>query len=386
MAKIAPITKNILIVAGDPSGDLHAANLIKDLKKKDPEISITSIGGLRMKKESSTFIYNLVSVGAIGFTEPFKRFFLWLKLIRIIRYYMNEKKPACVIAVDFYGFNHQIIGLAAHRNIPIFYYIPPQVWASRPKRALSIARLAKHIFCIFPFEKDIYAKLGGACDYMGHPLLDIVPGFELSENAVAKDENHPFKIGILPGSRKDEIKRHLLIFVESFYKLKAAYKNSKGYIFAAPEIPDAHIHKIIKTVNKNALDDIEIIREEDYKIRSSMDFSFTSSGTATLENALMGVPMVVAYKMPKLNFAIAKRLVNITYVSLVNILLKKPLVKELLQDKANPELLSQEAFSILNNPEKLNAMRKEFFAIKTMLGKPGVSGRISDKILNYLKN
>jgi len=386
MAKIAPITKNILVIAGDPSGDLHATNLIKELKKKDPELSITAIGGMRMKRESSTFIYNLVSVGAIGFTEPFKRFFLWIKLIRVIRYYMNEKKPACVIAVDFYGFNHQIIGLASHRNIPVFYYIPPQVWASRPKRAISIARLAKHIFCIFPFEKDIYAKLGGACDYMGHPLLDIVPGFELSENAEPKDEAYPFKIGILPGSRKDEIKRHLLIFVESFYKLKSTYKNSKGYIFAALEIPDEHIYKIIKTVNPKALDDIEIVREEDYLIRSSMDFSFTSSGTATLENALMGVPMVVAYKMPSLNFAIAKRIANIPYVSLVNIILKKPLVKELLQNKANPDLLSQEAFSILNNPLKLSAMRKEFFAIRNMLGKPGVADRISDKILNYLKN
>ncbi len=386
MAKIAPITKNILIIAGDPSGDLHAANLIKNLKKKDPELSITSIGGMRMKKESSTFIYNLVSVGAIGFTEPFKRFFLWIKLIRIIRYYMNEKKPACVIAVDFYGFNHQIMGLAAHRNIPLFYYIPPQVWASRPNRAISIARLAKHIFCIFPFEEDVYKKLGGHCDYMGHPLLDIVPGFELSEPVPAKDENYPFKIGILPGSRKDEIKRHLLIFVKSFYKLKTTYKNSKGYIFAAPEIPDEHIYKIIKTVNPKVTLDIDIVREENYRIRSSMDFSFTSSGTATLENALMGVPMVVAYKMPDLNFAIAKKVTNIPYVSLVNILLKKPLVKELLQNKANPDLLSQEAFSILNNPTKLNAMRKEFSAIKNLLGKSGVSGRISDKILNYLKN
>ncbi|MEA3307098.1 MAG: lipid-A-disaccharide synthase, partial [Elusimicrobiota bacterium] len=336
MAKIAPITKNILVVAGDPSGDLHAANLIKKLKEKDSELSITSIGGMRMKKESSTFIYNLVSVGAMGFTEPFKRFFLWIKLIRIIRYYMNEKKPACVIAIDFYGFNHQLIGLAAHRNIPIFYYIPPQVWASRPKRAISISKLAKHIFCIFPFEVDIYKKLGGSSDFMGHPLLDIVPGFELSETSPAKDENYPFKIGILPGSRKDEIKRHLLIFVKSFYKLKSTYKNSKGYIFATLEIPDTHINKIIESVNPQALDDIEIVREEDYRIRSSMDFSFTSSGTATLENALMGVPMVVAYKMPKLNFVIAKKLANIPYVSLVNILLKKPLVKELLQEKANP--------------------------------------------------
>lgn len=384
MAKIAPITKNILIIAGDPSGDLHAANLIKALKKQDPELSITSIGGMRMQKETSHFIYNLVSIGAAGFSEPFKRFFLWLKLIKLIRYYMEEKKPACVIAVDFYGFNHQVLGLAAHRNIPSFYYIPPQVWASRPKRASSISRLAKHIFCIFPFEKAIYKKLRATFDFTGHPLIDIVPKFELSEDTQAKDANYPWKIGILPGSRKTEIKRHLPIFVKSFYKIKSSYKNSKGYIFAAMEIPDKNINKIMKAANPEALNDIEIIREDDYKIRSTMNFAFTSSGTATLENALMGVPMVVAYKMPRLNFAIAKRIVNIPYVSLVNILLKKPLVKELLQNKATPNFLTQEAFSILNNPRKLQNMRKEFFNIRAMLGKPGVSERVANKILNYL--
>ena len=150
------------------------------------------------------------------------------------------------------------------------------------------------------------------------------------------------------------------------------------------EIPDRDINKIMKAANPEALNDIEIIREDDYKTRSTMNFAFTSSGTATLENALMGVPMVVAYKMPGLNFAIAKRIVKIPYVSLVNILLKKPLVKELLQNKATPNFLTQEAFSILNNPRKLQNMRKEFFNIRAMLGKPGVSERVANKILDYL--
>ena len=155
MAKIAPTNKNILVVAGDPSGDLHAASLIKSLRAKDPELSVTAMGGVRMQEVSNRFLYNLVSVGAVGFAEPFKHFLLWFKLIKLLRRYMEEKRPACVIAVDFYGFNHQVLGLAAHRKIPAFYYISPQVWASRAGRAAKIAKLTREIFVIFPFEADL---------------------------------------------------------------------------------------------------------------------------------------------------------------------------------------------------------------------------------------
>ena len=159
MAKIAPTNKNILVVAGDPSGDLHAANLIKALRDKDPEISVTSLGGVRMQEVSAHFIYNLVSVGAVGFAEPFKNFFLWLKLIKLVRRYLEDKRPACVIAVDFYGFNNQVLGLAAPK-IPAFYYISPQVWASRPGRAAA-SRNSPRNFRHLPFEEALYKKVGG---------------------------------------------------------------------------------------------------------------------------------------------------------------------------------------------------------------------------------
>lgn len=382
MPKIVSATKNILVVAGDPSGDAHAANLIKALKAKDPELSVTSIGGTRMQEVSTHFIYNLVSVGAVGFSEPFKHFFLWLKLIRIIRRYMEEKRPACVIAVDFYGFNHQILGLAAHRNIPAFYYISPQVWASRPGRAASISRLAKEVFVIFPFEEEIYKKAGGTVSFVGHPLLDIVPP---PADKPDIPENHAFKIGILPGSRKAEISRHLPVFVQAFYRIKSAYPNSKAYVFAVPEFPDHKLVPELEKVDKYWSKDIEIVREQDYKVRSEMDFAFTCSGTATLENALIGIPMVVAYKMPRFSYAIAKRIIKIQYISLVNILLKKPAVKELVQDRAESDTLAQEALALLNNPPKMLDMRKEFAGLRNMLGNPGAAARTAEKILVHLK-
>ncbi|MFA6435219.1 MAG: lipid-A-disaccharide synthase [Elusimicrobiales bacterium] len=396
MAKIIPTTKNILVVAGDPSGDAHAANLIKALKARDPELSVTSIGGVRMQEVSTHFIYNLVSVGAVGFAEPFKNFFLWLKLLRLVRRYLEEKRPGCVIAVDFYGFNHQILGLAAHRSIPAFYYISPQVWASRPGRAAKIARLVKEVLVIFPFEEELYKKAGADVSFVGHPLLDIVPAprFDAAHDKPGAGpagekpeppEDTAFRIGILPGSRKSEIARHLPVFVQAFYKIKSVYPNSRAYVFAVPEFPDEKLVPALETVEKYWSRDIEIVREQDYKVRSTMDFAFTCSGTATLENALMGLPMVVAYRMSRFSFAVAKRIVKIPYISLVNILLKKPLVKELMQEKVNPDALAQETLALLNNPPRMAAMRKEFLGLRNMLGNPGAAQRAAEKILNHLK-
>ncbi len=383
MARIIPTTKNILVIAGDPSGDAHAAGLIKALKARDPELSITAMGGVRMQEVCSHFIYNLVSVGAVGFAEPFKNFFLWLKLIRLVRRYMEEKSPACVIAVDFYGFNHQVLGLAAHRNIPAFYYISPQVWASRPGRAARIARLVKEMFVIFPFEEEIYKKVGGNVSFVGHPLLDLMP--VPSEAAPEPPADNAFRIGILPGSRKTEIARHLPIFIDAFYRVKTAYPNARAYVFAVPEFPDHKLVPALEQAEKYWSRDIEIVRETDYRVRSGLDFAFTCSGTATLENALLGIPMAVAYKMQAFTYAIAKRVIRIPYISLVNILLKKPAVKELIQEKANPDKLAQEALSILNSPPKAAAMRAELLTLRAMLGHPGAAVRAAEKILGHLK-
>ena len=381
MAKIAPSNKNILVVAGDPSGDLHAANLIKALRAKDPEITVTAMGGVRMQEVCNRFLYNLVSVGAVGFAEPFKHFFLWFKLIKLVRRYMEEKRPSCVIAVDFYGFNHQVLGLAAHRKIPAFYYISPQVWASRPGRAAKLAKLTKELFVIFPFEADLYKKVKGNATFVGHPLLDLMP------EPAAKDfppANGEWRIGILPGSRKTEISRHLPLFIKAFYRIKEQHPKARAYLFAVPEFPDELLVTQLEAVEKYWSKDIEIVREKDYKERANLDFAFTCSGTATLENGLLGVPMAVAYKMQRLTYAVAKRIAKVQYISLVNILLKKPAVKELIQEAATVDGLAQEAFSYINNPPRIQAARKELIGLRTMLGTRGAAERAAARIVSYL--
>lgn len=385
MPKIVPITKNILVAAGDPSGDLHGANLIKALKEKDPEIYVAALGGSRIQQVSDRFIYDLVSIGAAGFSEPVRHFFLWAKLIRLVRRFMEERRPACVIAIDFYGFNHQVLGLAAHRKIPAYYYISPQVWATRPGRVGHIAKLVKHVIPILPFEADIYSKAGVPCTFVGHPLLDILP--EPVPPAAERGADYQWKIGILPGSRPQEILRHLPLFLKAFGRVWEVFPRSTACIFAVPEISDERIRELCRK-NPSGVPEgnVTIVREQGYLKRSQMDFAITSSGTATLENALLGIPMVVAYQMPWFTYEVARRIVRVPYISLVNILSGRQIVREYIQKGATPEAISGKILSFLQNPGKLDAMRKELLALKQILGDHGASGRAADIILKNLRS
>ncbi|NLI09584.1 MAG: lipid-A-disaccharide synthase [Elusimicrobia bacterium] len=384
MPEIIKTNKNILIVAGDASADMHGASLISELKKKDPELSVYAIGGVRMKAVSNHLVYDLVSHGAIGFLQSFKSVALWVKLIKLIRRFLEEKKPLCVIAVDFYGFNHQVLGLCKHRKIPVYYYIPPQVWASRPGRAKTVAELSKEIFAIFPFEPAIYSKYGGRVSFFGHPLLDIIPP-SLPKKQSDFSEAAEIKIGILPGSRKSEIERHLPLFMECFSIIKSVYKNASAKIFAVPETSDKRICDLISQAGGDLLSSCEIIRESDYKKRAESDFCLTCSGTATLENALLGIPMITAYIMPEINYQIAKRIIKVPYISLANIILKKPLIKEFVQKNAKPALMAQEVFSLLNNPQRYHAFSAELISVRKILGEAPVAEKIAEKILSGLK-
>ncbi|MFA6584363.1 MAG: lipid-A-disaccharide synthase [Elusimicrobiaceae bacterium] len=381
MAQIIPATKNILISAGDPSGDLHGANLIKELKILDPELNIACLGGERMRKVSDRFIYNLAGLGAAGFAAPVSKFFLWMRLIGLIRKYMEEKSPAALITIDFYGFNHQILGLAKHRNIPAYYYISPQVWASRAGRAQKLARLLKGMIVILPFEEQIYKNLGVNCSYVGHPLLDILP--DPAEPPPQRGgTDYEWKIGLMPGSRRQEIERHMPVFWQSFLKVKEAFPKSRAYIFAAKETTDDElINLCAKGAPQEHPHDVEIVREDDYSMRARMDFVVTCSGTATLENGLLGLPMSVVYKMPELTYQIAKRIIKVPYISLVNIIAGKGLVAEYIQRDASAENISCGIMQLFQNPAKLNEMRGQLLTLRAKMGDKGATRRAAEIIL-----
>jgi len=371
MPTILPTSKNILIVAGDLSGDLHASNLVREMKKLKPDLVITAIGGKNMQSAADNFLFDLVSKSASGFVAPLVKLPLWIKLLGTVREYLDTQHPAAVIVVDFYGFNSQVLGMAKHRNIPAYYYVTPQVWASRRYRAKSIAANTKKAITIFPFEPEFHAKYGGNAVFLGNPLLDIMP---LPKEHVF---DGTFRLGMLPGSRRGELEKHVKLFYKTYKEVAKVFPGTKGYMFCVPGFDDEFYYSL--TGGKDA--NVTLVRETDYKQRADMDFLITCSGTATLENALLGIPMLVAYKMSAATYHIAKAIIKVGYISLVNILSGREVVKEFIQNAATVKNLAGEVMSFFQSPAKMKKTREELLKIRQSVGEPGVAKRAAQLIV-----
>ncbi len=383
MSTVTPIQKNILLVAGDVSGDLHASGLMKALKAADPDVCLTAIGGPLMQAQSDHFLFDLASKGSSGFVEPLKKMPLWINLLNQIRTYLETQNPVAVIVVDFYGFNHQVLEMAKKRNIAAYYYVTPPVWASRQYRAKKLAGLTRKMFVIYPFEPAFHQKFGGTAVFLGNPLLDIMPAPAPKTFPETDVKNYAWKLGMLPGSRDGEIKRLAPVFYQAFKEVVKEFPNTQAYLFLLPNADEKAVEKLL---GEKPHANFHFVKDEHYKQRSQMDFLLACSGTATLENALLGVPMVVAYKMSAPTYHIAKMVIKVKYISLVNLLADKPLVKELIQHEATPRALAAETMSFFQNPQRLGALREALLTLRRSLGEPGVAVRAAREILDDLKH
>ncbi len=373
--------KTILISAGDISGDIHAANLVRAMKELDPSVRVIAIGGPRLKECADEFVIDLASEGISGFVEPLKKLPLFFKLIKQVRTILQTQKPAAFIAVDYYGLNHQFLKVAKEENIPAYYYVTPQVWASRQYRAKRLAALTKKMYVIYPFEPAFHKQRGGNAVFLGNPLLDKMPA-PLPKNFDIKDpKTYAWKLGILPGSRRGEITRLTPVFYQTFKEICKTYPNTQAYIFL---LPDANEQDFIKLLGEQPPANFHFVKETDYKMRAQMDFLLACSGTATLENALLGVPMLVAYKMFWPTFLIAGLVIKVKYISLVNLLVNRPLVKELIQWRASVQNCSALTQDMFAHPQKLADMHRELLALRQSLGEPGVAKRAAADILGDL--
>lgn len=308
---------------------------------------------------------------------------MWIKLLSMIREYMETQNPIALIVVDFYGFNHQVLGLAAHRNIPAYYYVTPQVWASRQYRAKRLAALTRKMFVIYPFEPAFHQKFGGKAVFLGNPLLDIMPDATAKSYDIQDPQNHPWKLGMLPGSRMGEITRLTPVFYQAFKKVLKSFPNTQAYLFALPSLPDK---VFLDLLGEKPHPHFHIVRDEHYAQRAQMDYLLCCSGTATLESALLGVPMLVAYKLSWPTYKIAKMVIKVNYISLVNLLAEqKPLVKEFIQQDATAQSLAAETTSMFQNPKSLEQMHQKLLELRASLGEKGVAQRAAADILEDLK-
>jgi lipid-A-disaccharide synthase len=357
------INNKIFVSAGDLSGEIHASNLVKEIKNINPLCRISAVGGDNLKSIVDDFLEDIVNIHAFGFL-PIKQIVYLKKVLKKIENHFSKDRPNKIILVDYYGFNIYIARFAKKINIPVYYYISPQVWASRSGRIKKLAATVKKMFVILPFEEKLYKDNGIDAVFVGNPLIDRVP-----EKQKIDILSHPPIIGLFPGSRKSAIKRHMPIIIETAKILKEKI-NAKFIIFS----PDSEF-------NYNLPEYIGLDISGGFEKRKTVDFAICSSGTVSLENALMGIPMVVMYKLSYFNYFLIRAIIKIKYIAIVNILANKTIVPEFIQFDANS---SKIALSVIKQLEPENYMPKvkELLSFRSMLGTIGVSKRAAEIILN----
>lgn len=368
-----------MLVAGEASGDLHGATLSRALQRQGPGWRLVGMGGPRMAEAGVRLLADTVSHAVVGAGEALSRLPRLFRAFRTLRKEVMAQRPRAVVLIDFPEFNLRLARVAKRLRIPVIYFIPPQVWAWRRGRARLVARLATEILAVFPFEPRIYAAAGARVEFVGHPLLDVLP------NGLSRKDARPALrvpldatlIGLLPGSRREEVERLLPPMAEAARRIRETIPQARFLVAPATSVDPALVERLLR----NAPLELAQVRGRTYEVMAAADLLLVASGTATLEAALIGTPMVVCYRVSRLTGMIARLLIRIPWVSLANIVSGRAVVPELLQDNATGLRLAEEAVSLLRNPEALKAQRLAFAELKGALGTPGVGERAARRIL-----
>ena len=366
----------MLIVAGDPSGDLVASQLVASLKKIQPNLIVVGVGGERLKKSCDIFLANIVTRHALGFAISPKTILFFRKILNeIIIPEIKNNQPDAVIPVDFYGFNGRVAQAAKMLGRSVFYYATPQFWASRSYRAEKLRPFVDLFLCLFPFELDFYQQRRLPAKFVGHPILDFLPDM---------DPNLPLRIepnvGLLPGSRPGEIKRHLPVMVEACDKIASVHPGARFMVFTVPNVSRELYHEILGE-SKPSRCLIELIQDEGYAWRSQLDLAITASGMETLENALLGIPMVVMYKTNWITYCVARAIIKIPYLGMPNLLAGKKIVPEFIQWEATADNIALPIIEWMKNPTLRKNLRRELLGLRGKFGGNGASDRAAQAIL-----
>lgn len=369
----------LFIIAGEPSGDLHASNCMKELMRLNPGIQFEFTGGPLMEALTNTQpIISIANMAFMGFIDVLKNIRTIKANFKKVKDAILKFKPDALLLVDYPGFNLRMAKWAFENNIKVYYYISPTVWAWKENRVEIIKKYTQKLFVILPFEEAFYAKHHHKVYFVGHPLLDALE--EKKKTMISKEaffEKNKLSqkpiIAVLPGSRAQEIERMMTIML----KVKSDFGNYQFVIAASSNLSKEYYKGLTQT-------DIHVVFDQTYELMNYATAGIIKSGTSTLESALFNLPQVVCYKAGGLSFAIAKQLVDIKYISLVNLILDKPAVKELVQQELTAENIKTELDLILNNAQHRQTILNEYALLYTKLGGTGASKRIADHLFNDL--
>ena len=369
----------LYIIAGEASGDLHASDLIRELKNIQPSFEIRAWGGDLMKAEGAEIVKHYRDLAFMGFTEVIMNLKTIFKNIKYCKKDILNFKPDAIILIDYPGFNLRIAEFAKKNNFPVYYYISPQVWAWKSSRVFKIREVVKKMFVILPFEKEFYKKFNFDVEYVGHPLQDVIKRKKklFSERSVFI-KKHSLSglpiIAILPGSRKQEIEAILPLMIS----VSDNFPEYQFIIAAAPSQPLSFYNDLIG--NKN----LSIIPDETYELLFHSEAALVTSGTATLETALLNIPEVVCYKGGMISYLIARMLVKIKFISLVNLIMDKEVVKELIQNNLTTDSITEELRKIID-PQVRIKIFDDYTKLNEILNTGGAAAKTASMIVNDLK-
>jgi len=368
------VSRKYYIIAGESSGDMHAANLVKAMTKIDHGIEIYGFGGLKMKEAGVEIHRGLDKLSLVGFVEIIKHLKAIRENFKIAKKEIRKLKPEALILIDYPGFNLRMAKWAKSKGIKVYYYIAPQVWAWGKKRVKKMKEYIDKLFVILPFEEEFFRKNGIEAEFVGHPLLEEISGFNMEDNFLVKN-NIPVNkklIAFLPGSRISEIKKNI-------QPILPVIKNNKDFFFlvaAKKELPE-NVFSLL-----NSYENVKIIYDQAYKIYNVCDAGIIKSGTSTLEAALFELPQVVVYKVKFISYLIAKNLVDVKFASLVNLILNKEVVRELLQNNLTYENVDKELKRLFEKGNR-ERMLNDYFKLSGMIKREKfASETVAEKILN----
>lgn len=362
------MAKRVFILCGEASGDLHAANLVREWKEMDQDTVFQAWGGDRLIAENVPVLKHVKELSFMGFIEVLMHLFTILRNFKECKRSLMEFKPDAIILVDFPGFNLRMARWAKEQGITVIYYISPQLWAWKQGRIKQVKRYVDFMYCILPFEKAFYARFNYKVSYFGHPLLDEIHRFKQQGFSLASSK-HP-TVALLPGSRLQEVRRKLPIML-------AAVKNLEGYqvvIACSNQLP-------LEIFEEFDVGNAQLVFGKTYEVLQSSQFALVTSGTATLETALFRVPQVVCYKSNTLSYWIARQVVKIRFISLVNLILNEPLVEELIQHRCNERTIRAELNRLIQDDGYRNSMIAGYDRLIVELGNQGASQRIAASML-----
>jgi lipid-A-disaccharide synthase len=371
------MAKKLYIIAGEASGDLHGSNVMRELYRMDPDIEIRFWGGDAMEKEGGTMAKHIRDLAFMGFVEVLMNLRTIMRNMRFCKEDILDFQPDAILFIDYPGFNLRIAKWAKEQGFHTHFYISPSVWAWKQSRVHDIRRDIDHLYSILPFEQEFFSRFEYPIHFVGHPLLDAIERFEEEGNLefeAGKNDERPI-IALLPGSRRQEISKKLPLMLEAVRGLG----QYRIIIAGAPNMPEDFYRQFM-----SARPDTEIFFGKTYAILRHATGALVTSGTATLETALFEVPEVVCYVGSPISYAIAKRLIHVKYISLVNLILDRPAVAELIQYDCTPERMKAELLRVLPEGEGNAQLREDYRELKKVLGSGGASRKVAQSLLKTI--